>query len=82
MRLVKILFGLLAGVFALAHLYRIIMFFTASGDSAYAGSRLMGSVAGFLVGIVISLVLFRSARGELGGNSGHNTDLDADVAGE
>ena len=57
MKVVKIFFGLIAGLFALAHciyLSRLLL----QGSHV---SELLGSLAGLCIGGVISLVLFRSA---------------------
>ena len=57
MKVVKIFFGLIAGLFALAHcIYLPTLLLQGSHVS-----QLLGSLAGLCIGGAISLVLFRSA---------------------
>ncbi len=57
MKVVKLFFGILAGLFALAHcIYLPILLFCKAHPS-----QLMGSFAGLLIGAAISITLFKSA---------------------
>jgi len=57
MKVVKIIFGILAGVFALMHCVYLPLLII---RGAYK-SELLGSFAGLLIGAAISIVLFKSA---------------------
>jgi len=57
MKVIKIFFGILAGLFALAHCVRLPMLII---RGAYI-SIILGSLGGLLVGAAISITLFKSA---------------------
>ena len=57
MKVVKIIFGVLAGLYALGHCIYLPMLII---RGAYI-SEYLGSLAGLLVGAAISIVLFKSA---------------------
>lgn len=65
---VKIVLGVLAGVFAVAHMVRLVILVTSDAPSApgsaaqaYAAGNEMGSVLGVCIGAVACLLLLRSA---------------------
>ena len=60
MKIIKILFAVLAALWALALVPKLLAGISQSGG-AFASSHIMGSVAGILIASVISIVLFRSA---------------------
>jgi hypothetical protein len=57
MKIVKIFFGILAALFALAHCIYLPMLII-RGDYI---SRVLGSLCGLLIGAAISIALFKSA---------------------
>jgi hypothetical protein len=57
MKVIKIVFGILAGLYALAHCIYLPMLII---RGAYISS-ILGSLVGLLVGAAISIVLFKSA---------------------
>ena len=63
MKIIKILFALLAALWALALVPKLIAGMSQSGGP-FAFSHIMGAVAGILIASVISIVLFRSALGK------------------
>ena len=60
MKVVKILFGVLAALWGLALIPKLLSGIFHS-DAPFAFSRMMGSVAGILIASAISIGLFRSA---------------------
>jgi hypothetical protein len=60
MKAVKILFAVLAALWALALIPKLFAGISHSGGP-FAFSHIMGSVAGILIASVISIILFRSA---------------------
>jgi hypothetical protein len=60
MKYIKILLGILATLWALALIPKLI-YGISHGDAPFAFSRVMGSVAGILIASAISIGLFRSA---------------------
>jgi hypothetical protein len=59
MKTIKIIFGILAALWALAYIPKI--YAGISQSDTFAFSRIMGSVAGILIASAISISLFRSA---------------------
>lgn len=63
MKILKIILGILVGLFVLFHLIEIPeMLGTVSGDLAF--SMWMGKLVAILIGSAISVTLFRSAMGK------------------
>jgi hypothetical protein len=60
MKVIKIIFAVLAGLWALALIPKLIYGISHTGG-AYAFSHIMGSVVGILIASAISIALFRSA---------------------
>jgi hypothetical protein len=60
MKIIKILFAVLAALWALALVPKLLAGMSQSGGS-FAVSHVMGSVAGILIASAISIILFRSA---------------------
>jgi hypothetical protein len=60
MKTVKILFAVLAALWALALVPKLLAGISQS-SGPFAFSHIMGSVAGILIASVISIILFRSA---------------------
>jgi hypothetical protein len=60
MKIIKIIFGVLAALWALAYIPKITTGISHS-DGSFASSRISGSVAGCLIATAISIALFRSA---------------------
>jgi len=60
MKIIKIIFGVLAALWALALIPKLLSGFSES-DSPVASSHLLGSVAGILIMTAISIALFSSA---------------------
>ena len=60
MKVVKIIFAILAAVWALALIPKLLAGISQSGVP-FAFSHIMGSVAGILIASAISVALFRSA---------------------
>jgi hypothetical protein len=60
MKAIKIIFAILAGLWALALIPKLLAGLSQSG-SAYAIGHAMGSVVGILLAAAISIALFRSA---------------------
>lgn len=60
MKVIKIIFGTLAALWALALIPKLIVGISQS-SSAYAFSHIMGSLFGILIASAISIALFRSA---------------------
>lgn len=60
MKIIKILFAVLAALWALALVPKLLAGLSQSGGS-FAVSHVMGAVAGILIASVISIALFRSA---------------------
>jgi hypothetical protein len=60
MKVVKIVFGVLAALWALALIPKLIAGIS-HGGQAFAFSHIMGSVFGILIASAISIALFRSA---------------------
>ena len=60
MKIIKILFGVLAALWALALVPKLLAGISHS-DAPFAFSHIMGSVVGILIASAISIVLFRSA---------------------
>ena len=61
MKIIKIVFAVLAALWALALVPQLLVGIT-HGSGAFAFSRVMGSVVGILIGTAISIALFKSAR--------------------
>jgi hypothetical protein len=70
MKAVKICFGVLAGLFALAHCIYLSMLII---RGAYI-SEVLGSFAGLLIGAAISITLFKSAFKKKAADKSINTD--------
>jgi len=66
MKIVKIFFGSLAGLFALAHCIYLPMLII-RGDYI---SRILGSLCGLLIGAAISIALFKNAFKKKDGENG------------
>ncbi|MEI6075331.1 MAG: hypothetical protein WCS94_07150 [Verrucomicrobiota bacterium] len=60
MKIIKIIFGVVAALCALAYIPKIISTLSHS-DTPFTSSRVLGSVAGILIMTAISIALFRSA---------------------
>ena len=60
MKILKIIFALLAALWALALIPKLLAGVSQNGGQ-FAFSHTMGSIAGILIASVISIVLFRSA---------------------
>jgi hypothetical protein len=60
MKVIKIIFGVLAALWALALVPKVVLSLSHT-DSPLAFSHVMGSVFGILIASAISVVLFRSA---------------------
>jgi uncharacterized membrane protein len=60
MKVIKIIFGLLAALWGLALIPKLIAGISQSGG-AFAFSHIMGSLFGILIASAISIALFRSA---------------------
>lgn len=60
MKIIKIFFGVLAALWALALIPKLLTWISHS-DAPLAFSHIMGSVVGILITSAISIVLFRSA---------------------
>ena len=60
MKVIKIVFAVLAALWALALVPKLIAGISQSGG-AFASSYMMGSVVGILIASAISIALFRSA---------------------
>jgi hypothetical protein len=60
MKVIKIIFGVLAALWALALIPKLIAGISQSGGE-FAFSHIMGSVFGILIASAISIALFRSA---------------------
>jgi uncharacterized membrane protein required for colicin V production len=60
MKAIKIIFAVLAGLWALALIPKLLAGLAQSGGT-YAFSHVMGSVVGILLASAISIALFRSA---------------------
>ena len=60
MKIIKILFGILAALWALALIPKLLAWISHS-DMPLAFSHIMGSIVGILIAAAISVVLFRSA---------------------
>ena len=60
MKAVKIIFAIVAAIWALAYLPKLIAG-VSHNDSSLAFSHMMGSLVGFLLASAISITLFRSA---------------------
>jgi hypothetical protein len=63
MKIIKILFGILAALWALALIPKLLAWISHS-DARLAFSHIMGSSVGILIAAAISVVLFRSALRE------------------
>ena len=61
MKVVKIVFGSLAGLYAFAQVVQFAARLMSGDKSAYGQGTLMGSFAGICIGLAICVVLFRSA---------------------
>ena len=61
MKFIKIILALVAALWALALVPRLLFFLSHQGDNDLAFSALMGSVFGILLATAISIALFRSA---------------------
>ncbi len=61
MKIIKIVFAVLAALWALALVPKLLVGIT-HGSGAFAFSHIMGSVVGILIGTAISIALFKSAR--------------------
>jgi len=61
MKFLKVLLGLLALLFALAHLGALVMMFTSGHGphTAYGMGAVMGRVTGVLLGAAVALACFR-----------------------
>jgi Na+/alanine symporter len=60
MKIVKIIFAILAALWALALIPKLLAGIS-QGSGAFAFSHIMGSVVGILIATAISITLFRSA---------------------
>ena len=60
MKALKIIFAIIAALWACAYIPKLIAGLSQSGGS-FAFSHMMGSVVGFLLAAAISITLFRSA---------------------
>ena len=60
MKIIKIIFGVLAALWALAYIPKILSEVSHS-DTPFTPSRVLGSVAGILIMTAISIALFRNA---------------------
>ena len=61
MRFLKIVLGILAGLWAMFQLPRLITLFTQHGSSDLATSYKLGALTGFLVATALCIALFSSA---------------------
>lgn len=65
MRVVKIIIGILASIYAVSHLVVLVRKLsegTIAPDSAYATGQLIGSVFGLCLGAIIAFVCFRRKK--------------------
>jgi hypothetical protein len=60
MKAVKITFAVLAALWALAYVPKVLTWISHS-DAPFAFSHIMGSIVGILIASAISITLFRSA---------------------
>jgi hypothetical protein len=60
MKILKIVFGTLAAVWALAYIPKLLLWISHS-DASFAFSHIMGSAVGMLIATAISITLFRKA---------------------
>ena len=61
MKVVKYIFGTLAGLYSVAQVFNLISILTHSTGNVYQTSRVGGALAGLLIGAAISISLFKSA---------------------
>ena len=60
MRVIKIAVGVLAGLYVLALVPKLIVGLLSVGGGRLAVNRLVGTIAGMLLGTAISLFMFKS----------------------
>ena len=69
MKVIKILFGILSGLYAIAQVFNLIYTLTHSTGNVYQTSAVGGATAGLCIGAAISIALFKSAFKKQHGNN-------------
>ena len=61
MKVIKVIFGILSGLYAIGQVLNLIYILTHSTGNVYQTSAVGGAAAGLCIGAAISIALFKSA---------------------
>ena len=61
MKVIKIIFGILSGLYAIGQVFNLIYILTHSTGNIYQTSAVGGAAAGLCIGAAISIALLKSA---------------------